>query len=480
MSEGIKICHVCTLCTTMLTIAAAVQARDTKIPNHKIKKRNGVNINSSNLQFTTRVFKRKQRMKKEMHFSPRGFSFEGRETVSTKPLIEKSFSLRLDLKDDEKVAEYDESVLRKYWNSNVIQQNWKTRLFDKWKHGVIKRTFPLLMFFIFLHYLLSILILTTICTQKSFDKDAVSEVKDSTNTFRPWVMFFLSREHESINSYEFCKNYAENNVTWNEKERNMTRFLTFLIGFYVGFIVRNYWQILRYFPTIDSLCIGIGSFVIVSPGVDENKAGIKIDNSWISIKQLKKDIVRLTLLSWTMCMSRISKNLKSKFMEPVDYNRKKLLTYQEYEQLTTQTDDDCWLEKWTIPLVWVNKIVSNVNKDTKVTDENGTVKIGVRFDAPKQVGDAIYKIKDKLQMLSNSYDFFIPHIMLQCITLAMYFFMFLGVFASQGQVFDPHDNRTIAVKLLCDFPLYFCVKYCLLIGWLKAAKDLQNPFGEDL
>ena len=87
-----------------------------QIPNHKIKQRNGVNINSSNLQFTTRVFKRKQRMKKEMHFSPRGFSFEGRETVSTKPLIEKSFSLRLDVKEDEKVADYDESVLRKYWN----------------------------------------------------------------------------------------------------------------------------------------------------------------------------------------------------------------------------------------------------------------------------------------------------------------------------------------------------------------------------
>jgi hypothetical protein len=293
-------------------------------------------------------------------------------------------------------------------------------------------------------------------------------------------MFFLSREHESINSYEFCKHYATNNLTWIEKERNMTRLLTFLIGFYVGFIVRNYWQILRYFPTIDSLCIAIGSFIIVDSGTDENETGIKIDNSWISIKQLKKDIVRLTLLSWTMCMSRLSKTLKLKFMEPVDYNRKKLLTYQEYEQLTTETDDDCWLEKWTIPLVWVNKIVYNVNKDTKATAENGTAKTGVRFEAPKDVGAAIYKIKDNLQMLSNSYYFVIPHIMLQCITLAMYFFMFLGVFASQGQVFDPDDKRTIAAKLICDFPLYYCVKYCLLIGWLKAAKDLQNPFGEDM
>ena len=423
----------------------------------KSKQINVVNIPPSKLQFTTGVFKRKSRMKKEKHFSPRGFSFEGRETVSTKPLVETSFCLRLGLKDDDRVADYDESVLREYWNTNVIQQNWKTRLFYKWKHGVMKRTFPLLIFFVSMHYLLSILILTTICTQNSFDRDTASEVKNSTHTFRPWMMFFLSREHASINSYEFCKHYANNNHIWIEKERNMTKLLTFLIGFYVGFIVRNYWQILRYFPTTDSLCIGIGTFICVDSRVDENEVGVKIDNSWISIKQLKKDIVRLTLLSWTMCMSRLSKTLKSQFMEPVDYNRKKLLTYQEYEQLTTQTDDDCWLEKWSTPLLWVNKIVCNVNKDTKVTDENGTVKIGVRFEAPKEVVAAINKIKDNLQMLSNSYYFSIPHIMLQCITLAMYFFMFLGVFASQGQVFDPDDNRTLAQKLVCDFPLYFCV-----------------------
>ena len=69
--------------------------------------------------------------------------------------------------------------------------------------------------------------------------------------------------------------------------------------------------------------------------------------------------------------------------------------------------------------------------------------------------------------------------MRECVTIALYFFMFLGVLGAQGVIFHPADNRTMIEKLIFDFPLIYCVKYLLLIGWLKTAKDLQNPFGED-
>lgn len=69
--------------------------------------------------------------------------------------------------------------------------------------------------------------------------------------------------------------------------------------------------------------------------------------------------------------------------------------------------------------------------------------------------------------------------MLQCITLALYFFISLGVFAGQTMSFHEGDKRSMWEKLLSSFPFYYCVKYILLIGWLKTAKDLQTPFGED-
>ena len=55
--------------------------------------------------------------------------------------------------------------------------------------------------------------------------------------------------------------------------------------------------------------------------------------------------------------------------------------------------------------------------------------------------------------------------------------MFLGVFAGHCMVFDPEDDRSLFERLLADFPIYYCVKYGLFISWLRAAQDLQSPFG---
>ena len=81
--------------------------------------------------------------------------------------------------------------------------------------------------------------------------------------------------------------------------------------------------------------------------------------------------------------------------------------------------------------------------------------------------------------LNNQYCYRIPDLMLHCITYALYFFMFLGVFAGQGMSFHPSDERSTFEKLICDFPFYYAIKYALLVSWLKAASDLQNPFGDD-
>ena len=106
------------------------------------------------------------------------------------------------------------------------------------------------------------------------------------------------------------------NKIWREKEHNMTRVLTLLVGFYVGFIMRTWWQQLRMIPTIDALCMAIGSWIAVDSGTDENNALIKIDHRKLSIKQFKKDFVRYYLLAWTMCLCRISQPLKERFPKP--------------------------------------------------------------------------------------------------------------------------------------------------------------------
>ena len=126
---------------------------------------------------------------------------------------------------------------------------------------------------------------------------------------------------------------------------------------------------------------------------------VEIDQMRISIKQLKKDIVRFALLSWVMCFCRISRNLKETFPNPEAFNKKQLLTSLEYSELRIKElkrdvdDGGCWLENWTIPLLWVNKLISSVGKDTQAKDFDGNIVQGVRFTEPKEMNITIFKFK---------------------------------------------------------------------------------------
>ena len=241
-----------------------------------------------------------------------GLNFEGREIVSHIPLIPKSFKMQFSVIDDNKVANYNENLIMEYWNSNHVQKSCYKRLYIRFRHGIVNRTFPIILLYLLGHYLFAIIMLTTVC-KPDFHKNHNHSTHNyfATNTVQFLYQYFNGTKDTHLT--HFCSNYQNINEIWRQKEYSMTRILTLLIGFYVGFIVRTWWQQLRLFPTIDSLCMAMGSFVSVDSGIDEDAVGVKVDKGMISIKQFKKDIARLFLLSWTMCLCRISKPLKDVF-----------------------------------------------------------------------------------------------------------------------------------------------------------------------
>ena len=197
--------------------------------------------------------------------------------------------------------------------------------------------------------------------------------------------------------------------------------------------------------------------------------------------QLKKDIMRLLLLSYAMCFCRISVRLKSKLPSAQDFIDKRLLTEKEYELLKTKTKDG-WLIKWATPQLWVNRLACNVENKKSLQNLNPNIKNVdkyVKIKEPKEIGIALFKFKDDLQRLSNTYNFRIPSMMRQVILIALYFYIMLGAVAGQGNIFHLDNKMSLIQKLVSNFPLYYCVKHLLIIGWLKTATDLQNPFGED-
>ena len=122
-------------------------------------------------------------------------------------------------------------------------------------------------------------------------------------------------------------------------------------------------------------------------------------------------------------------------------------------------------------------MICNVDKETK--DSEGNLQDFIKIKETKDVGLALFRFKDSLQQFTNQYYFKIPDLMHKVICTALYFFLFLGVLAGQGTVYHTEDKMSLLGKLIFNFPLYYCMKYVLLIGWIKIAKDLQNPFGDD-
>ena len=69
--------------------------------------------------------------------------------------------------------------------------------------------------------------------------------------------------------------------------------------------------------------------------------------------------------------------------------------------------------------------------------------------------------------------------MRQVILIALYFYILLGAMGGQGKIFHMENDMNIILKLVSNFPLFYIIKQLLLIGWLRTATDLQNPFGDD-
>ena len=140
---------------------------------------------------------------------------------------------------------------------------------------------------------------------------------------------------------------------------------------------------------------------------------------------------------------------------------------------------DGWLERWATPLLWANKMIGNVRQKEKNSSCNVQKNL-VHINDTTRTEVILLNFKDALEEVTKQYYFQIPGLMHQVINIALYFFLGLGVFAGPDIMHYYRDESMPLIgKLVFNFPLYYCAKYVLLIGWIKIAKDLQNPFGDD-
>ena len=392
----------------------------------------------------------------------------GAERVKRERLEDKDFKLS----PEDKIAEYSIEKLLSYWNSNVIK---KSAISIAWNGflNIVRRTFPMICAYLLVFYLFTIFMLLFICEPESYESGqtpaAEQKPTNGTNTSKRQIdgkcQTFIQKQEELI--YD---------------ERVFNGLLTFLVGFYVSFIVRNWWQNMKVLPFIDSICISLCSYLCVDAELKEEDLEILVNRKRVNVKQFKKDVCRLLLLSWTMSFCRISSRLKRVFHSPKVFYQRGLLTVREYKSLRTSKEDG-WLERWATPLLWANKMICNVRKEG-TSGTNGIPSVIVKDTTRMEI--AILNYQNALEQLNKEYYFNIPGLMHQVISIALYVFFCLGIFAGQNlsiytndSNIEEHNTASLIGRLALNFPFYFCAKYMLLIGWIKLAEDLQSPFGDD-
>ena len=387
----------------------------------------------------------------------------GSERVDRELLEEEDFMLE----KEDLVADYDIKGLQQHWKDSIMKKTFRSRIIFAIRN-ISRRTFPTICLYLMNFYFLTSLMIVYICPSTTVQNSNQTVVRHQIKTLNDTVM----------EENDLCKGFVRMHALWVKNEVILNGILTFLVGFYVSFIVRNWWQNVKIFPGIDTLCITISSFISVDPKIKEKNAEIIVNRKIVSVKKFKKDVARLFLLSWAMCFCRVSCRLRRRFENPKAFQSIKLLSSKEYEKLKTKNGDG-WLERWATPLLWANKMIGSVRKN-KI---NGTCNLHedlVKINDTTRTEVALLSFKDSLEEVTKQYYFQIPGLMHQVINIALYFFLGLGVFAGQDIMhYYKEDSMHLIGKLLFNFPLYYCAKYVLLIGWIKIAKDLQNPFGDD-
>ena len=332
------------------------------------------------------------------------FSITGANRVRREKIKDVDFTLP----KEQHVATYDPLIAAKYWNMTNRHHYLFRAVMSSFKNGICVNLLPVTVLYLAIYYLVNILIVDRIlCTPGG---------KTS------------SRLHLALAPNNMVCN-TEILASWKKQESDFSRVLTFFIGFFVSWSIRNWSSQVMLLPKMDRICIGLYTTLWVDPNL--NEADVKIKGQ-VTAKTFRMTIARYHLLSMSMCLSRMCSDLKNTFNNPITYNRKGLLLKREFDDLNCGTGNDSWIEKWTTPLLWVNKMVNDLGKDLK-NSNCAQIK-----DIKDGVGKQLDGFRKDLESVYGFYEYRLPPTIINILTLAIYFFMLISAISGQ----DTYENES--------------------------------------
>jgi len=226
----------------------------------------------------------------------------------------------------------------------------------------------------------------------------------------------------------------------NKDVNSLSREITFLLGFYVSLVVKRWWDQCRNLPWP-------GEQALLSTGLTlyETEEG----------RIISEEVARYQLLSYVLCMRKISKVIRNKFPYSSDLLEAGLINTKELKVLEGfgSLDTIWWLPlQWSMHRIKVAKIKKIIPSDQK------------------ELLRAVTNFKDKLDAVESYQHVPIPAVYKQVVNLGVYVYFVCALVGNQAILDDPETY----------FPFFLVLKFIFFVGWLKVAGALKNPFGDDV
>ena len=116
---------------------------------------------------------------------------------------------------------------------------------------------------------------------------------------------------------------------WSQKSKLIIRIITFLLGFYVSTIFKQYRSKINTIPDAENPVLEIGG--LANERTEDAFKGELV--SPVGVTEWKRTMARYCLLSWTMCFNTISQPLASKLGTGDQLVEKGLITKEELTAL---------------------------------------------------------------------------------------------------------------------------------------------------
>ncbi|XP_061188143.1 bestrophin-2-like [Saccostrea echinata] len=224
--------------------------------------------------------------------------------------------------------------------------------------------------------------------------------------------------------------------------------VSFVLGFYVTMVVGRWWQQFRNVPWPDRTLYLMCCYL---QGKDDKP------------RIIRRTVARYMMFGLILICRSISVAVMKRFPTLDHIVEAGFITSEEailYEKV------DCKYNKFWVPLMWANAVLSHARKEDYIKTDWGL----------RMVIESIADFRDRCS-LCFVYDWItIPLVYTQVVTLAVHSFFLTCLIARQ--FLDP-TKRYPNYEYDMYVPIFTLLEFFFYMGWLKVAEQLINPFGED-